>query len=204
MLSDEKKSGGQMNPPIKLNKTIALVGLMGAGKSTVGRRLAHTLGLDFCDADEEIEIAAGRPIKDIFAERGEEEFRAGERRVIARILEQEPLILATGGGAFMNPLTRVLLREKAISIWLRADIDTLMHRVSRKNDRPLLHTKNPRQTMQDLINIRYPIYAEADIIIDSIDGPHSHTVENVIKGLIEYGVLGQETYYNFESEIHND
>lgn len=173
----------------KLLKTVALVGLMGAGKSTVGRRIAQSLNVNFCDADDEIVLAAGRPIKDIFQERGEEEFRAGERRVIARLLEQEPHIMATGGGAFMNPLTRILMREKAVTVWLRADIDTLMHRVSKRNDRPLLSGDNPRKIMEDLMLIRYPIYEQADIIIDSIDGPHSLTVNNVIESLKNNGVL---------------
>jgi shikimate kinase len=189
----EKNFEGQgsvgVNSP-KLVKTIALIGLMGAGKSTVGRRLAHALGVNFVDADDEIVIAAGRTIPEIFQERGEEEFRAGERRVIARLLEQEPRILATGGGAFMNPLTRILMREKAITIWLRADIDVLMHRVMRRvGDRPLLVNDNPRKTMQDLMAARYPIYEQADIIVDSIEGPHSLTVNNVLRSLKEYGAL---------------
>lgn len=191
MLKDIELEGQTIlgdNPP-KLLKTVALVGLMGAGKSTVGRRMASSLGVDFVDADDEIVIAAGRSIKDIFQERGEEEFRAGERRVIARLLEQKPQILATGGGAFMNPLTRIILREKAVTVWLRADIDTLMHRVSRRNERPLLHTENPRQTMIDLMKTRYPIYEQADIIVDSVDGPHSITVHNVIAALKEYGEI---------------
>jgi shikimate kinase len=123
-------TGPEFAPPAwRLERTVALVGLMGVGKSTVGRRLAHQVGASFVDADEEIVIAAGRPIADIFAERGEDEFRAGERRVIARILQGPPTVLATGGGAFMNPLTRVLLRQRAVSVWLRADIDLLMSRV---------------------------------------------------------------------------
>lgn len=177
---------------IKIDKTIALVGLMGAGKSTVGRRLATALGLDFCDADDEIAIAAGQPIPDIFKERGEEEFRAGERRVITRLLNQKAHILATGGGAFMNPLTRVLMREKAITVWLRADIDTLMSRVSRKNDRPLLHTENPRKVMEDLMDKRYPIYAQADIIIDSVDEPHNFIVNRIIESLKQRYILPKD------------
>lgn len=191
MLQDHNIEGqtqSGLNKP-KLLKTVSLVGLMGAGKSTVGRRIAQTLDVTFCDADDEIVLAAGRPIKDIFQERGEEEFRAGERRVIARLLDQEPHIMATGGGAFMNPLTRILMREKAVTVWLRADIETLMHRVSRRNDRPLLAGDNPKQIMEDLMKIRYPIYAQADIIIDSIDGPHSLTVNNVIEALKINGVL---------------
>lgn len=200
MLKDIELEGQTIlgdNPP-KLLKTVALVGLMGAGKSTVGRRMAASLGVDFVDADDEIVIAAGRSIKDIFQERGEEEFRAGERRVIARLLEQKPQILATGGGAFMNPLTRIILREKAITVWLRADIDTLMHRVSRRNERPLLQTENPRQTMIDLMHSRYPVYEQADLIVDSVDGPHSITVNNVIAALKNYGEVFEQQEDNNE------
>ncbi|MBN8647039.1 MAG: shikimate kinase [Caulobacterales bacterium] len=200
MLKDIELEGQTIlgdNPP-KLLKTVALVGLMGAGKSTVGRRMAASLGVDFVDADDEIVIAAGRSIKDIFQERGEEEFRAGERRVIARLLEQKPQILATGGGAFMNPLTRIILREKAITVWLRADIDTLMHRVLRRNERPLLQTENPRQTMIDLMHSRYPVYEQADIIVESVDGPHSITVNNVIAALKDYGEVFEQQEDNNE------
>lgn len=173
-------AGGPYKP---LEKTIALVGLMGAGKSSVGRRLALELGVPFRDADDEIVIAAGRPIPDIFSERGEDEFRAGERRVIARLLDERPHILATGGGAFMNPVTRVLMRQSAITVWLRADIDTLVKRVARRDDRPLLRDANPREVLLKLMAQRYPIYAEADWVIDSRDGPHSATVEAVIRTL---------------------
>lgn len=164
-------------------RTIALVGLMGAGKSSVGRRLALQLGIPFRDADDEIVIAAGRPIADIFAERGEEEFRAGERRVIARMLNDPPHVLATGGGAFMNPLTRLLLRDRAITVWLRADIETLMKRVSRRDDRPLLRSGNPRAVMERLMAERYPVYAEADLVVDSLDGPHQQTVDAILRAL---------------------
>jgi shikimate kinase len=168
---------------------VALVGLMGVGKSTVGRRLAHQVGASFVDADEEIVIAAGRPIADIFAERGEDEFRAGERRVIARILQGPPTILATGGGAFMNPLTRVLLRQRAVSVWLRADLDLLMSRVMRRDDRPLLRVEDPRAVMAGLIATRYPVYAEADLVVDSRNGPHQNTVDALIESLCTHGVL---------------
>ncbi len=189
MPQQTKTSKTAMNFSPKLKKTVALVGLMGAGKSTVGRRLANALGVKFCDADDEIVIAAGRPIPDIFAERGEEEFRAGERRVIARLLDGEPHILATGGGAFMNPLTRILMREKAATIWLRADLETLLHRVARRNDRPLLQNTDQRKTMEKLISIRYPIYKQADIIVDSMDGPHQLTVNNVIRALHKNDII---------------
>lgn len=174
---------------VVLTRTIALVGLMGAGKSTVGRRLAQALDVTFSDADDEIIIAAGRPIADIFSERGEEEFRAGERRVIARLLDEPPRILATGGGAFMNPLTRIVLRQKAVTVWLRADIETLMARVLKRGERPLLKNDNPRQTMENLMKERYPIYAEADFIVDSIDGPHSQIVDRIIEVLIDGGII---------------
>lgn len=172
-----------------LQRTIALVGLMGAGKSSVGRRLAVQLGVPFKDADDEIVIAAGRPIADIFAERGEDEFRAGERRVIARILDDPPHILATGGGAFMNPLTRIILRQRATTIWLRADIETLVKRVSRRDDRPLLRNADPRVVMTELMERRYPIYQEADLVVDSREGPHQITVDAVIAALRQYGAL---------------
>jgi shikimate kinase len=176
-------------PPAHLKRTIALVGLMGAGKSSVGRRLAVQLGVPFKDADDEIVIAAGRPIADIFAERGEDEFRAGERRVIARILDDPPHILATGGGAFMNPVTRVVLRQRATTIWLRADLDTLVKRVSRRDDRPLLRNADVRAVMSDLMEKRYPIYGEADLIVESREGPHHLTVDAVIDALRANGDL---------------
>jgi shikimate kinase len=176
-----------------LKRTIALVGLMGAGKSSVGRRLAVQLGVPFKDADDEIVIAAGRPIADIFAERGEDEFRAGERRVIARILDDPPHILATGGGAFMNPVTRVLLRQRATTIWLRADLETLVKRVSRRDDRPLLRNADPRVVMADLMEKRYPTYGEADLIVESREGPHHITVDAVIAALRKNGDLESNT-----------
>jgi shikimate kinase len=175
--------------PVPLKRTVALVGLMGAGKSSVGRRLAAQLNVPFKDADDEIVIAAGRPIADIFAERGEDEFRAGERRVISRILEEPPHILATGGGAFMNPITRVMLRQRATTIWLRADLDTLVKRVSRRDDRPLLRAGDPREIMEKLMEVRYPIYAEADIVVESREGPHHITVDAVIAALRAHGDL---------------
>lgn len=170
-------------------RTIALVGLMGAGKTTVGRRLAHALGLPFVDADEAIVAAAGRSIDDIFAERGECEFRRGERQVIARLLDGEPHILATGGGAFVDPRTRALMKERAISIWLKAPLDVLMKRVTKRDHRPLLKEDDPRAVMQRLMDERYPIYAEADITIESGSGPHNSAVSNILTAL--RGHLGQ-------------
>ena len=164
-------------------RTIALVGLMGVGKSTIGRRLAQALELPFRDADQEIEQAAGRTISDIFAERGEAEFRAGERRVIGRLLQEEPHVLATGGGAFMDPQTRALLKEKAVTVWLKADLDVLVRRVGRKNTRPLLVGKDPRVVLQELMDRRYPVYAEADVTIHTDDRPASSAVDSILAAL---------------------
>jgi shikimate kinase len=164
-------------------KTIALVGLMGAGKSSIGRRLAQALGLPFVDADSEIESAAGASIEEIFARDGEAVFRNGERRVIARLLEGPAQVLATGGGAFMDPVTRGLIRERAISIWLRADLETLLVRVGRRNNRPLLKIGDPRIVLTRLIDERHPVYAEADITVDTVDGPPEATLAKVIAAL---------------------
>lgn len=166
--------------------TIVLVGLMGAGKSSVGRRLAQSLALPFFDADDEVVRAAGRSIPDIFADLGEKAFRDGERRVIARLLDGPPHVLATGGGAFMNPDTRALIKAKAISVWLKADIDVLARRVGRKNDRPLLQGRDPREALHDLARERYPIYAEADITVESIESPHAATVQAIIEALRDH------------------
>jgi len=156
---------------------------MGAGKSTVGRRLAAALGHPFIDADAEIEKAAGRSVADIFETYGEEAFRSGERRVIARLLDSSPVVLATGGGAFMDEETRALVKERAVSIWLRADIDVLMKRVSKRDTRPLLRVEDPRKVMEKLIEERYPVYALADLEIESEDGPHESTVRRAIAAL---------------------
>jgi shikimate kinase len=173
-----------MNPdPALRERTIALVGLMGAGKSSVGRRLAHALGLPFRDADEEVERAAGRSVAEIFAQLGETAFRDGERRVIARLLDEPPHVLATGGGAFMNPETRTLIAGKAISVWLRADVEVLIRRVARKNDRPLLHGRDPREVLEALARERYPIYARADLSVESVESPHYITVQAIIDAL---------------------
>ncbi len=165
-------------------RTIALVGLMGVGKSTIGRRLALALDLPFRDADQEIEIAAGRTIPEIFAQLGEAEFRAGERRVIGRLLLQEPRhVLATGGGAFMDSQTRSLMKQKAITVWLKADLDVLVRRVGRKATRPLLIGKNPREVLQELMEKRYPVYAEADITVMTDDRPANAAVESILSAL---------------------
>jgi shikimate kinase len=173
-----------MSPdPALRERTIALVGLMGVGKSTIGRRLAQALNLPFRDADQEIERAAGRSISDIFAERGEEEFRTGERRVIARLLEEGPHVLATGGGAFMNAQTRALIKERAVSVWLKADLDVLVRRVSRKDNRPLLSGRDPREVLEELMRERYPVYGEADIVVETDDRPAAAAVEAILGAL---------------------
>jgi len=174
------------HPPFPVPKTIALVGLMGAGKSSVGRRLAQRLGLPFVDADSEIEAAAGCTIEEIFERHGEAAFRDGERRVIARLLDGPQQVLATGGGAFMDAETRRLLRERAITLWLRADIELLLQRVSRRNNRPLLKTAEPRAVLERLMAERYPVYAEADIIVDSADGPPEATLERAMAALAAF------------------
>lgn len=164
-------------------KSVVLVGLMGAGKTTVGRRLARALSLPFKDADAEIELAAGRTVSDIFAERGEAEFRAGERRVIRRLLEGPDLVLATGGGAFMNPETRRLIGARATSIWLRADLDVLVRRCSRRDSRPLLKMGDPRETLERLARERYPVYAEADLTVETSESPHDAAVAAILRVL---------------------
>lgn len=168
---------------VRLDRPLALVGLMGAGKTTVGRRLAQTLGLPFMDADAEIEKAAGMKVAEIFDRLGEAEFRRGEMRVIARLLESPPLVLATGGGAFVQPDTRRLLQQKALTVWLKADLDVLMRRVLRRDTRPLLRGPDPRATMHALMMNRYPLYADADLTVDSDAGPHTITVEAVLAAL---------------------
>jgi len=169
--------------PLQIDKPIVLVGLMGVGKTTVGRRLAKRLGVPFVDADAEIEKAAGCRIPDIFECFGETAFRDGERRVICRLLENPPHVLATGGGAFMNAETRARIKEAAISVWLKADIETLVNRTSRRDDRPLLKKGDPREILTNLAAERDPFYAEADFIVESSDGPHEDVVEAIIEAL---------------------
>ena len=172
-------------PPqsLKLSKTVVFVGLMGAGKTCIGTRLAAKLGLPFVDADTEIERAAGCSVPDIFELYGESEFREGERRVIARLLKDPVHVLATGGGAFMDPATRQEIRDRAISVWLRADLDLLVNRTGRRNDRPLLRNGNRRDILKRLIDERYPIYAEADLVIDSAREAPDFTVDRLIDAL---------------------
>jgi shikimate kinase len=165
-------------------RPIVLVGLMGAGKTTVGRRLSARLALPFRDADHEIEDAAGMPIPDIFTIYGEPAFRDTERRVIARLLKHGPLVLATGGGAFMNEETRDRIAQTAISVWLKADHETLMRRVRRRSHRPLLRTADPDETMRRLMAERHPVYAEADLTVESSDGSHDRVVQALIDALL--------------------
>lgn len=167
-------------------RTIALVGLMGVGKSSVGRRLANALNLPFRDADAEVEAAAARSIPDIFAELGEPAFREGERRVIARLLEEPPHVLATGGGAFIDPKTRELIRRKAISIWLKTDLEVLARRLARKDNRPLIAGKDPMEVLKAQAQARYPTYAEADITVETGDAAHHVTVDQLLHALDAY------------------
>ncbi len=171
--------------PAGAGGSIVLVGIMGAGKSAIGRRLAQRLGLPFVDADDEIEAAAGCTISEIFERFGEAEFRQGEERVIARLLQGPPHVVATGGGAFMSERTREAIQRDGVSVWLRADLETLMRRVRRRQNRPLLQTADPEETMRELMERRYPIYGEADHIIDSSDGPHARVVEAIVEALGE-------------------
>ena len=167
-------------------RAIVLVGLMGAGKTSVGRRLAEKLNLPFVDADHEIAVAAGKSIPEIFADHGEDYFREGERRVIARLLEDGAQVLATGGGAYMNSETRESIRDHGISIWLKADLGLLLKRVSKRNDRPLLQQDDPATVLQRLIDTRYPVYATADVTVESRDVQHGQMVNEVIKALANW------------------
>ena len=168
---------------VATDRTIVLVGLMGAGKSCIGRRLAARLGLPFRDADAEIERAAGCSVEDIFELHGETAFREGENRVICRLLDEAPHVLATGGGAFMHPKTRAAIGDRAISVWLRADLELMLKRTGRRNHRPLLKRGDPRKIRSDLMAQRYPVSGEADLVVDSVDGPPEVTVERVVAAL---------------------
>jgi shikimate kinase len=167
-------------------RPVVLVGLMGAGKTSVGRRLAEKLGIPFVDADHEIEAAAGKPIKEIFADHGEAYFREGERRVIQRLIGNGAQVLATGGGAFMNEETRERIKEHGISVWLRASLPLLMKRVAKRQDRPLLQTEDPEAVMRALMEKRYPIYALADVTVESRDVQHGQMVNDVIRALAQW------------------
>jgi shikimate kinase len=176
---------------VQLKRTVALIGMMGAGKSSVGRRLAAKLAVPFRDADSEIEAAAGCTITEIFERFGEQDFRDGERRVIARLLGEPPHVLATGGGAFIDPRTRAEIKAHAVSIWLRASVELLASRVQRRETRPLLRQGDPKEILTRLLAEREPIYAEADIQLDSEEGPHAAVVERIIAALGERGLLEQ-------------
>jgi shikimate kinase len=169
-----------------LDKTLVLVGMMGAGKTSVGRRLAAVLGVPFRDADTEIETAAGCSVAEIFERHGEAAFRDGERKVLNRLLTEPPHILATGGGAFMDSDTRARIKESAISIWLKADVDLLVQRVGRKETRPLLRNADPHATLTRLLTEREPVYALADIVVESNEGPHDTVVKRILSALEAY------------------
>ncbi len=179
-------------PPFRVAKTVALVGLMGAGKTSLGRRLAQRLALPFVDADTEIEVAAGRTVEEIFALHGEASFREGERRVIARLLDNPPQVLATGGGAFMDETTRAAMKDAAFTIWLRAPIDVLLGRVRKRQgadqSRPLLAQGDMRETLEKLLEARGPIYANADMMLESADEPHAALVDKIVAALASHGL----------------
>jgi shikimate kinase len=169
------------------DRSIVLTGMMGVGKSSIGRRLGARLGIAFVDADAEIERAAGMGIADIFARHGEAAFRSGEARVIARLLNGGPQVLATGGGAVMNPSTRALIQERGVSIWLSAEFELLLRRISkRKAERPMLQTADPAATLRELLAAREPIYAQADLTVQSRDVPHDAVVAEIVERLADF------------------
>jgi len=168
-------------------RSVVLVGMMGVGKSSIGRRLAARFGIPFVDADAEIEKAAGMSISDIFARHGEADFRSGEARVIARLLDGGPQVLATGGGAFMNEATRAAIKNKGVSIWLSAEFDVLVRRIAkRKNERPMLQTEDPAKTLRQLIAERDPVYALADLTVQSREVPHDAIVAEIAAALAAF------------------
>jgi shikimate kinase len=171
-------------------RSLVMVGLMGCGKSSVGRRLAQRLDIPFVDADDEIERSAQKAIPEIFADHGEAYFRDGERRVIRRILANGPQVLATGGGAYMNAETRATVRSAGIAIWLRAELPVLMRRVMKRDNRPLLKVDDPEAVMRRLMEARYPVYAEADITVESRDVPHEVIVDEIVAILADHPLLG--------------
>jgi shikimate kinase len=173
-------------PERSSGRSIVLVGLMGAGKSTVGRRLARRLGLPFVDSDEEIERAADHEIKEIFDRFGEASFRDGERRVLRRLISGPPKVIATGGGAFIDAGTRALILERCIAVWLEAEVETLAARVARRGHRPLLAGKDPHSLLESLAEVRNPVYAEAHLRVRSGPGPHEQTVERIVAALAEH------------------
>lgn len=171
---------------LNLQRPVVLVGLMGAGKTTIGRRLASALALPFIDSDQEIVEAAGCSISDVFEIYGEQSFRDLEQRVLTRLLAGAPCVIATGGGAYMNPAIREAIAEKAISVWLKAELEVLVERVSRKDTRPLLKTGDKKEILERLMQDRYPTYAEADLVIDSNTGPHETVVETILEALADW------------------
>ena len=185
-MSRNPKSPLPAIPASLRDRSIVLVGLMGSGKSTIGRRLAQRLGMRFADADDEIERAADMTISDIFARFGEAHFRDGERRVIARLLAEKPMVLATGGGAFINEETRALILQDSLCIWLDADIATLVERVGRRSHRPLLRNRDPGEVLRELAAVRNPIYAEAHLRVSSASTPHDHTVRAILEALSKW------------------
>jgi shikimate kinase len=178
------------NQPAKISflppKTIVLVGLMGCGKTSIGRRFAKRLDLEFFDSDQEVEQSAGCPLKDIYSFYGEEEFRRGEFKVIQRLLDQPTHVLATGGGSFVTEETRTIIQDKAISVWLKADLETLLARVSRRGDRPLLAEGDPQEIITKMIEERYPLYSLADVHVETLDEPTGVTVERVIQAVGDF------------------
>ena len=182
----EQKEKDEAVRQLLSRQSLVLIGLMGAGKSAIGRRLSLRLGVNFLDADHEIEAAADKSIADIFQEDGEAYFRDREEKVIERLLVEGPLILATGGGAFMSAVTRQTISQYGVSLWLRAELDILMERVGRRNHRPLLQTDNPEAVMKKLMDDRYPVYELADITIESRDVLHEVIVEEIIDALYDY------------------
>ncbi|MEQ8247146.1 MAG: shikimate kinase [Alphaproteobacteria bacterium] len=183
-MAQKKRGRGQIKPP---SRPLVLVGLMGVGKTTVGRRLARRMSIPFVDADSEIEKAAGCSISDIFEFHGEATFREGERRVIKRILDGPPKVVSTGGGAFIDPETRARIRSKALSIWLRADLETILKRVKRNSNRPLLTgSDDPGTTLRRLMAERDPIYAEADLVVDSGDTAIDKVVDTILDALRDH------------------
>lgn len=167
-------------------RSVVLIGMMGAGKSSVGRRLAKALSLPFLDADAEIEKAAGMTITEIFAKHGEPEFRSGERRVVARLLDEKTAVIATGGGAWMDETTRAKVRSRAVSVWLKADVDVLLRRVKKRGGRPLLKNGEPEQVLRDLLAKREPFYAEADVTVISREVPHEAMVGETLGKIEEF------------------
>jgi shikimate kinase len=189
-VDENRAAGGISQAEIVPNlgrRSIVLIGMMGVGKSSIGRRLGARLSIPFTDADAEIEKAAGMSIADIFARHGEAAFRSGESRVIARLLDSGPQVLATGGGAVMNPETRALIKEKGVSVWLSAELDLLLRRISkRKAERPMLHTSDPAATLRELLAEREPIYAQADLTVQSREVPHDAVVAEIVGALTAF------------------